>query len=501
MFLKMAPLICLACVARIPQAAEIEIGWAERDVTPELGGKKVALAGLYYVREATNVHSRLKFTCCVMRKGGEHVLMGSLDTVSGWDPFTRKLAARVHERIPEVNVENVFVGCPHVHSAPYLRPCYTEAGEEWAKRHPGFLSPDEYADFVLGRAADAFVEAWANARPGSVARAFGSARIGHCRIALYRDGTSEMYGDARRDDFIGMLEGEDDGVELLFTRDASGKKTGVFVNVACPSQIMEQTYEVSADLAGATREKLARAYGADFHAIYQLGAAGDQSPRDLVRPNEGGAANGWNSATVDVLSDRLAACVKAAAASARPCPPVLSHRVRKMRLPLRRVTEAEVAAAKSELERLEAKWPGTSAWDDYLREVHHYERTGARLPFDSKLHPYAVMDVDRAVIARGATQDRNPTLEVESHVVRIGDVAFVTNPFELYLAFGQVVKSRSAAKQTFLIGKCGSLGYVPTAKSERAVGYSGGVNVGKLGHEGGFLFCDEIVDEISRLFK
>ena len=85
--------------------------------------------------------------------------------------------------------------------------------------------------------------------------------------------------------------------------------------------------------------------------------------------------------------------------------------------------------------------------------------------------------------------------------MRVGDVAFVTCPFELYLLYGQVIKARSAAKQTFLIGKCGSSGYVPTAKSEKVGGYSGGVNVGKLGHEGGYRFCDEVVDEISKLFK
>jgi len=479
----------------------LEIGWAERDITPELGGKKVGLAGLYYIREATNVHSRLKFTCCVMRQGDEQVLMGSLDSVSGWDPFTKKVAETLHARIPAIRPESVFIGCPHVHSAPYLRPCYTDKVAAWTKKNPGFLTPDEYADFVLERAVDAFAEAWTKARPGSVARAFGSARLGHCRIALYRDGTSEMYGDTRRADFVGMLEGEDDGVEMLFTCDASGKKTGVFVNAACPSQVMEQQYVISSDFAGATREKLAREYGEDFHTIYQLGAAGDQSPRDLIRPEENGRANGWNAETVEVLSDRLAACVKAAAADAKPCSTELSHRVRRMRLPIRRVTEADVAAAKEELARLEAKWPGTSAREDYLREVREFERTEARLPYDSKLHPYAVMDVDRAVIARAKMQDVEPFLDVEAHLVRIGDVAFVSNPFELYLVFGQIIKARSAAKQTFLIGKCGSSGYVPTERSEKAVGYSGGVNVGKLGHESGFLFCDEIVDGIREQFK
>ena len=493
--------ICLFASLAL-SAAELEIGWAERDITPSLEGKKVALAGLYYPRTATNVHSRLKFTCCVMRQGDEHVLMGSMDVVSGWDPFTAKLAARVHARIPEARAENLFVGCPHVHSAPYLRPCYTPKADEWAAKHPGFLTPNEYADFVVEQATEAFAEAWRNARPGTVARAFGRARLGHCRIVAYRDGTSEMYGDAHRPDFAGMLEGEDSGVEMLFTCDAHGRKTGVFVNAACPAQVMEQNYRISADFSGETRENLVRAFGPGFHMIYHLGPAGCQSPRDLVREPHGTEGfSGWDEASVTRLADRLTDCVRSAAEAASPCPSVLRHRVRKMRLPIRRVTAEEVAAAKADLARLEAKWPGTSAWDDYMREVHAFKKSGARLPYDSKLHPYAVMDVDRAVIARAELQDREPLLDVTSHIVRIGDVAFVSNPFELYLLFGQVIKARSAALQTFLIGKCGASGYVPTERSEKAVGYSGGVNVGKLGHEGGYLFCDEVVEGISELFK
>lgn len=494
-----AILFMLSCGSM--SAAGLEIGWAECDVTPSLDGKKVVLCGLYYPRIATNIHSRLKFTCCAMRMGDEQVLMGSLDTVSGWRPFAEKLAARVHELVPEIRPESVFVGCTHNHSAPYMRPCYTPAVKKWEKDHPGCLSPDEYADFVLERAAGAFAEAWRAARPGSVARSFGTARLGHCRIAAYADGTSEMYGDTNRSDFIGMLEGEDSGVELLFTYDAEGRKTGVFINATCPSQVMEQNYEISSDFAGAAREKLAREHGEGFHTIYHLGPAGCQSPRDLVRGKDLDGFSGWDAASVEALADRVVRCVDEAMPKARPCKPALRHVVRRMHMPIRRVSADEVAAARRELAELEAKWPGTSAWEDYMREVHHYERTNGRFPYDSKLHPYAAMDVCRAVIKRSALQETDPFLDFESHIVRIGDVAFVTNPFELYLVFGQTIKARSAAKQTFLIGKCDSLGYVPTERSEKAVGYSGGVNVGRLGHQGGYLFCDEVVRGISELFE
>ena len=497
-------LACVLCALNVVfvHAAGLEIGWAERDITPSLdGGKKIPLAGQYYVRDATNIHSRLKVTCCVMRNGDEQVLMGSVDVVGLWDPFTKRLAARLHERIPAVRPESVFLGSPHNHAAPFLRPCYTAAVKDWVAKNPGRLTPDEYADFVLARTLDAFEEAWRNAAPGGVARAFGTARIGHCRIATYLDGTSEMYGDTSRPDFAGMLEGEDDGVEMLFTCDAAGRKTGVFVNAACPSQVMELSNVISSDFAGAMREKLAKRHGGKFYSVYHLGAAGCQSPRDLVAGRERDGFSGWDEASVEAISDRLVRCVTDAEGRAIPCPPVLRHRVRPMRLPMRRVSAAETEAARRELAAYEAKWPGKTAWEDFLREVHHYEQTQGRFPYDSKLHPYAAMDVCRAVIKRSETQDASPFLDIESHIVRIGDVAFVTNPFELYLAYGQVVKARSAAKQTFLIGKCGSCGYVPTERSEKAVGYSGGVNVGRIGHQGGYMFCDEAVKGIAELFQ
>ena len=500
MLSALAFVLC-AATGDVVHAAGLEIGWAERDVTPSMEcGKKIPLAGQYYIRDATNIHSRLKVTCCVMRCGNEQVLMGSIDVVSLWPPFTERLAARLHERIPEIRPESVFIGCPHNHAAPFLRPCYTPSAKAWEAKNPGRLSPDEYADFVLERALDAFEEAWRNAATGGVARAFGTARLGHCRIATYLDGASEMYGDTNRPDFAGMLESEDDCVEMLFTCDAAGRKTGVFVNAACPSQVMELSNVISSDFAGAMREKLAKQHGGNFHAIYHLGAAGCQSPRDLVAGRERDGFSGWDAASVEAISDRLVSCVTDAESRAIPCPPVLRHSVRSMHLPMRRVTTAEAETARRKLADYESKWPGKTAWDDYMREVHHYERTQGRFPYDSKLHPYAAMDVCRAVIKRAETQDANPFLDIESHIVRIGDVAFVTNPFELYLAYGQVIKARSAAKQTFLIGKCGSSGYVPTERSEKAVGYSGGVNVGRIGHQGGYKFCDEVVKGVAELF-
>ena len=480
----------------------LRIGWAEGDITPPTT-KRIPLRGQYYLRLAdadAPYHSRLKFVALAIQNGDDYLLMGCIDNVTVWQPFVDRVRARVKELAPEIAPERIFMGCIHTHSAPGIRPSGTKKAADMEREHPDMWGPNEYSDYALDIVAGAYVSAWKSRMPGGVCRAFGKARVGHCRLARYADGSTEMYGDTSRPDFVGMLEGEDDGVEMLFTVDADGRKTGLVLNVACPSQVMEANQQVSSDFAGATREKLKGIYGAGFRMIYQIGAAGCQSPRDLVRRGRT-EPDGWHDDMVQLLSDRLVACVTEARPSAVFKDAVVRHESRTVRVPMRRVSDAEVAAAKKSLDELQRKWPGDSAWKDFLALVHANEAKGGPGPYDSKLHPYAVMDVDRAVLRRAAEQDSVRDLSFEMHIARIGDVAFVTCPFELYLAYGQVIKARSAAAQTFVVTKCGSEGYLPTEASERSVGYSGGINVGKVGHEGGFRFCDLAVEGINEMFK
>ena len=500
-FRKTVIALSAAFASTMAFSASIEIGWSEVDITPPTT-KRIPLCGQYYQRLAdTNApyHSRVKFVAAAMKSGDEYALIGGIDNVTVWQPFVDRVRVRVHELAPEIAPERIFMGCIHTHSAPGIRPSGTPRAAEMERKQPDVWGPNEYSDFALDLVAGAYVKAWKDRRTGGVQRAFGRARIGHCRLARYADGTTEMYGDTKRSDFIGMLEGEDDGVEMLFTVDENGRRTGLFLNVACPSQVLEANQQVSSDFAGATREKLQKIYGEGFHMIYQIGAAGCQSPRDLVRRDRT-EPDGWHEDMVELLSDRLVECVAEAKTESVQTDAVLKYENRSVTVPMRRVSEKEVAAAKKELDELGKKWPGDSAWQDFLAQVHAKEAKGGPGPYDSKLHPYAVMDVDKAVLRRAEEQDVVKDLTFEMHVTRIGDVVFVTCPFELYLAYGQIIKARSAAAQTFIVSKCGSSGYVPTPTSENSVGYSGGINVGKVGHEGAYRFCDVAVECINAMF-
>lgn len=72
-------------------------------------------------------------------------------------------------------------------------------------------------------------------------------------------------------------------------------------------------------------------------------------------------------------------------------------------------------------------------------------------------------------LRRAELQERLDIVETEVHVIRLGTVAIATNPFELFLDYGNQIKARSFAEQTFLIQlACGTDGYLPTEKAKRA---------------------------------
>lgn len=491
----------LAMLVACENSAESDllIGWGECDVTPSLDGpKKVPLIGQYYAREAKGIESRLMFSACAMRQGDEQVMMCCMDAVGVLESFVEMFRAKVHERLPEMREESLFINTTHSHATSFPIDDQFTPEDDRTK----YITESEYLDMVLDDMIEACVTAWNTAKPGRLYRAFGNARLGHCRLALYKNGFCEMYGDCSKPDFIGLLEGEDNGVEMLFTADMKGRQTGVIVNTSCPAQVMELLDVISSDFAGAMREKLKACWGKSFHTIYHYGHGGDQSPRDLTRAGQlEDGFDGWHTDAVEALGERLATCVKDGWTRAVPCPALLRHRCITMELPIRRVTAEDVAKAKAENEVILAQYPGTSSWDDFLRDVAEHQKDESRLPYDTKLHPYSLKWVNNAIIERWNTQDITPMLTIESHIIRLGDVAFASNPFELYLRYGQIIKARSVAKQTFVISNCGAAGYLPTEESENVVGYSGGVNVGMIGHEGGYMFCDNEVAAINALWE
>jgi hypothetical protein len=105
------------------------------------------------------------------------------------------------------------------------------------------------------------------------------------------------------------------------------------------------------------------------------------------------------------------------------------------------------------------------------------------------------------------------TYTMEMHVLRLGDVALATNPFELFVDYGVQIQARSPAVQTFLIQLATSgprpAYYVPTPRAvaggnlnEKAfTNYSATASHSLVGPEGAQVLVDRTVEEINKLWK
>jgi hypothetical protein len=156
-----------------------------------------------------------------------------------------------------------------------------------------------------------------------------------------------------------------------------------------------------------------------------------------------------------------------------------AHRVERFDVPGRKLTEKEYAEAKKGYAEYAAK-PATDP--NVYGRMRWYKRT-----------------LDRYE----AQQKADPTGTLEVHVLRLGDVAIATNPFELFADYAMRIQGRSPAGQTVLIqlaSPVGTNGYLPSERAVEGGGYSAVPQSSQIGPEGGQMLVERTLDAIKGLF-
>ena len=93
-------------------------------------------------------------------------------------------------------------------------------------------------------------------------------------------------------------------------------------------------------------------------------------------------------------------------------------------------------------------------------------------------------------------------MPVEVHAIRMGDIVFATNPFELYLDYAVRIRELSKAIQTFLIQKAGCNGtYLPSERSVSHKGYGSVPASTDIGPQGGDKLVEWTVAAINRMWQ
>ena len=495
---------------------KLKLGWSEVSITPD--DRRIMLAGQFYDRISQYVETPITATALAVSAGKEQAILISADLTHVFSDLADAVRENLKKEIPAFDPMKLIIGATHTHTSfdyetkgelglhaleDYLgmesAPVFGNGNKETDK----LMTKHECTVFLIERLTEAAVTAWKNLAPAVYAPGFGRAAVGMNRRVTYFDGTAKMWGDSFTKEFKAMEGGNDNGVEMLFVYDENRRPTGAVLNIACPSQVLEQRYFISSDYWGKVKILLRRYFGEEFKVLCLCAPAGDQCPRDLVRwvepdtpiedPNvirDNPPARRADPSFFDIkatwkIGRRIANEVIAVYEEDEEIREYFdtvefAHEVQMMPLPLRRVTEEENTDARAKLDAFAASHKGKT------------------LDF----HDSAAMHVYAGIAARYDMQKTVSVMPTEVHVIRLGDIAIASDPFELFLDFANIIRARSAARQTFLIQLANDgMGYLPTEKAEQGGHYSAYVSSGCVGHEGGYILAENTLNIIEKQFK
>lgn len=486
-----------------------KIGWAEESIVPE--NKSVFLSGQFFERISEFVETPISVTALAIETESDAAVFCACDLL-GVDHRLLELVREALEGKTDLPKDKIILSATHTHTSMYyaitsdfeggslsVLESYLPNAEKEPVQDASILSPEEATPFLVEKIARAIYCAWDNRGEAMYATGFGRAAIGMCRRVSYDDGSAKMWGDTNSPNFTALEGGNDSGVELLYMFDTDKKLTGVVVNIACPSQVVEHRSFISSDYWGKVKILLRENFGEDIFLLPLCGAAGDQCPRDMIRwvnpetpiddPNihrENYIARNADPSMFDIkgtwlIGKRIVNEIIWAYEDIREyhTDAVFQHKKLMVDLPVRRVTPGEYRDAKAAIEAYVKNHKSRSDFMD-----------------NAKMHVYA------GILARYELQKKQSLLTVEMHVLRLGEIAFATNPFELFLDYGNRMRAQSHARQTFLIQLCCGYGtYLPTEKAEKGGHYSAYVSSGIIGHEGGDMLVRKTVSEINSMWE
>lgn len=493
---------------------KLKMGWSEIDITPEKG-TKIGLDGQFYDRITDEVESPITVTALVLDNGIDQIIMCSCDVAAVADNLYKTVIKVIKEKT-DIPTDKIIISAVHTHTSyvyhqerdlplamDYLKTVLPKDMEYvYEENDDKMLEPEIALNFLVKKISEAIIKAWENREEGYFIPAFGRAAVGMCRRVQYDDNTAKMWGETNLANFECLEGGNDNGVELIYIFDKNRGLSGVVANIACPAQIVEQRSFISSDYWGKAKENLRKYFKNDNLKLLALcGAAGDQCPRDLVRwvepetpikdPNVKHlhvVEHRADPSMFDIsglklvgkrVSNEIINVYEELDLSKMKNDAVIEHRETGMTFPLRRVTISEYENAKKQI-------------DDYIKN-----NRGHHVNFDDNARLY----IYSGIIDRYNTQQNVNSFKGNVHIIRFDDMAIMSSPFELYLDFGNQIKARSCAKQTFIIQLAnGWSGYLPTKKAEEHGHYSAYVSSGTTGHEGGDILVRETLDNIKEMF-
>ncbi len=493
--------------------SRIRIGWCEKDISTD---KPVNIPGQFHMRISQGLLDSLTTTALVIKDGAASALFLSVDCVVIRSSLYDLVIEKIKAKNAEIPAENLLMNATHTHegASHYYDKVTHAASTEEDIRAANVASSDEYREFLAEQCSDAIVEAWEKADEGSVCWGYGFAVVAQSRRSTYLideyagqsgsgfmiNGTSVMYGNTNNKNFAGYESGADAFCNLLYTFDNLGNLTGAIVNVPCPSQNTEAIHKLSGDYWADVRAELRRRHGEHIKVLAQCAAAGDLSPRILhyKAAQQRRFKLKFNMTDIEMaarkdIALRIADCFDEVLSWSRKdlrTEAVIKNETKEFKLARRRITEQEYEDAKAALEKLGPIVPKTDGTP--LENINYNS------------HQVTERNRFKGIVRRYETFESDPTLPMLAHIIRIGDIAFASNRFELYMDFMHRIQARSPFEQTFIVQLAGVPGdeggsYLATTKGVAGKGYSACHFDNIVSPEGGQELVEQTLEVLNEI--
>lgn len=395
----------------------IRAGVGRSVITPPVG---TSLAGYFHDRVSECVRDDLHCNAVVFGAGGQRLAVVSCDLIALCRDITDPAKALI-EQETGLKPEQVLICCTHTHTGPETRrgrvvPC----NDAYLKTLPRLI-----ADAVKQAAADlfdAFVFPGRQQEPD----------LGSIRLGRRKDG-AEVFS---KTDVLGPTSSVDPEVITVFIRDRENRVRGVLVNYANHGDVIGGggAKHLSADWFGEVSRVMSAVYGPQVVTAFLNGACGDINQHS------------WKATRLPRSGVDKALQLGRALAG----------------LAINAGEKAEPMAADACGCRLK------------IADISYYTRDNAMRQEVAELRRRQNLGAFEAYVARAfdTWPFDHQKAPVTLQVLRLGDLAFVALPGEIFTDWGKEIKRWSPAKFTLICELANDwFGYVPTTDQAQRGAY------------------------------
>lgn len=392
----------------------LKAGAACVDITPPLG---TAMPGYFHERRATAVHDPLCVRALALENGGAGIAIAVCDLIGVKRAYLDWAKARIAETIG-LTPEQVLISCTHTHTG-------------------AATGDDAYTEWLIGRIADAVRLAWERREPAEA----GWGRAAEERLVFNRryrmkDGSVQTNPGIGNPEVVEPAGPIDADVGVLCLRRPGGVTIGLLANYSLHYVgVPEDANTLSADYFGYFSTLIQRLRGENFVAALSNGACADINNIDVI-----GQARPKNDRYQH--TERVAAVVAAAVLWAWN--------------EMTFTDDVPLGAAMSEIALKRRPLP-SAADQAQARKIEAW--VAAKQPVTMGERAFA----GRVLRRIDAAPEETPTWV---QALRIGDLALVSAPGELFVELGLAIKQQSPFAQTMVIEQANdSVGYLPTRRA------------------------------------